>query len=219
MDQLPARHIWQWAVRLSLGPMKSISVTEFSAMSAPELRLNEVKYLFECFKAARNSAPNCGLFLLTVYFDSLLFCLVSIEEMVDQATKDRLRALSSFSFCKALRNITGHHSILSSSNGKFERPVSRIVSVGVGCSVDFAEQFVLLPEKLEVVFDRILAERAGERKTIEKARNYLVSLRGKQGDILLVDAIQSAITEIEHVAQPSAAADVPSAASRLQGRG
>lgn len=201
--------------------MKSISVNEFSAMSAPELRLREVKYLFEKFKAARNSEPNCGLFLLTVYFDSLLFCLISIEEMVDQATKDRLRALDSFSFFKALRNITGHHSILSSSKGKFERPVSRIVSVGVGCSVEYAEQFVLLPVKLEAVFANLLAERPRERKTIEKARSYLASLRFKPGDMLLVEAIQGAIAEVEHVAQPSVPPDVPaSAVSPLQpGRG
>jgi hypothetical protein len=161
------------------------------------LRLTEARYLFDRFKSARNAKPNHGLFLLTVYFDAFLFCLVSIEEMVDTATRDKLRALPSFLFFKALRNIATHHSVLSGVKGKFSRPISRIVSVGVGCSVEFSEQFFLLPDKLRAIFDAVLQERPGQRRTIEAARNYLSQIEASGKQIMVVDLIQTVISEVE----------------------
>ena len=181
--------------------MNKIAVTGFAEMSAPFLRLTEAKYLFDQFKHARNADPNYGLFLLTVYFDSLLFCFVSIEEMVDTSTRDKIRAIQSFAFFKALRNISTHHSVLSGLKGKFSRPISRIVSIGMGCNVEFSEQFFLVPDKIRVIFDAVLIERPGEKRTIESARNYLASLEATNTQIMLVDLIQAAITDIEpHVA-------------------
>jgi hypothetical protein len=174
-----------------------IAAIEFAEMSAPLLRLTESKYLFDQFKRSQNTDINYGLFLLTVYFDSLLFCFVSIEEMVDVATRDKLRSIQSFIFFKALRNISTHHSVLSGLKGKFTAPISRIVSIGIGCEVDFSEQFFVTPERLREVFDAILKERPREKRTIEGARNYLADLEAKGGHIMLVDLIQTAITDIE----------------------
>jgi hypothetical protein len=181
--------------------MNNIAASEFAEMSAPMLRLSEAKYLFEQFKSARSSEPNLGLFLLTVYFDSLLFCLVSIEEMADVSTRDKLHKVPSFVFFKALRNITTHHSVLSGVKGKFARPISRTVSIGVGCKVEFSEQFFLLPEKLRDIFDSILMERPREKHTLDLARSYLAQLEATGKQIMLVDLIQSVISDVEpHVA-------------------
>ncbi|MBN8947910.1 hypothetical protein ACVCL3_10780 [Rhodanobacter sp. UC4437_H4] len=181
--------------------MSKIAAGQFAEMSAPLLRLTEAKYLFEQFKSARNAEPNHGLFLLTVYFDSLLFCLISVEEMVDEKTRKTLRGLNSFLFFKALRNITTHHSVLSGVKGKFARPISRIVSVGVGCRPEFSEQFFLIPERLREIFDSVLAERPGERHTLQGARDYLDQLEATGTQIMLVETVQAAISEIEvHVA-------------------
>ena len=174
-----------------------IPVNQFAKMSPALLRLSEARYLFDQFKSARNSEPNHGLFLLTVYFDAFLFCLVSIEEMVDTATRDKLRTTQSFIFFKALRNIATHHSVLSGIQGKFERPIARLVSVGVGCSVEFPEQFFLVPEKLKTAFDVVLQERPRERRTIEAARNHLSQLETSGREIMIVDLIQAAISDIE----------------------
>ena len=181
--------------------MLKISATEFSEMTPAQLRLAETQHLFEQFKAARNAEVNHGIFLLTTYFDALLFCLVSIEEMISADRKQALRSIDSFVFFKALRNIATHHSVLSGVKGKFERPISRIVSVGIGCTVAFSEQFFLAPEKLEAIFDSVLQEWPGERRTIDIARRYLSSLKQRGRDIMLVDLVEAVISEIApHVA-------------------
>ena len=177
--------------------MIKIPASEFFDLSAPMLRLNEAKYLFEQFKSSRNAEINYGLFLLTTYFDSFLFCLISVEEMVEDETQKSLRNLDSFLFLKALRNISTHHSVLSGVKGKFPRPISRIVSVGVGCSPEFSEQFFLIPERLRDIFDKILSERPSEKYTLAGARRYLDQLESSGKKIMLVDTIHSALTEIE----------------------
>lgn len=177
--------------------MTKVSASEFAEMSAALLRFAEAKYLFEQFKAARSSEINQGLFLLTVYFDSFLFCLVSVEEMVDSSARDKLRVTPSFLFFKALRNITTHHSVLSGLKGKFPRPISRIVSIGVGYKVDFPEQFFLLPERLREIFDRILLERPNEKRTITAARSYLDRLETAGNQIMITDLMESVLTDVE----------------------
>lgn len=177
--------------------MNKILAHDFAEMSAPMLRLSEAKFLFEKFKEARSGAPNEGLFLLTVYFDAILFCLTSVEEMVDDETRQELRAIDSFLFFKALRNVATHHCVLSGLKGKFARPIARVVSFGVGCAVEFSEQFFFVPERLREVFDKVLAERPGERRTLESARRYLDRLEARGGNIMVVDAVESVIAEIE----------------------
>jgi hypothetical protein len=181
--------------------MIKISAADFLEMSPAELRLAETNHLFHLFKESRNAEVNYGMFLLTTYFDALLFCFVSIEEMVDTTRKEQLRSLDSFMFFKALRNIATHHSVLSGIKGKFERPISRIVSVSVGGTVPFSEQLFLVPEKLEAIFSSILLERPSERRTIDVARRHLAALKEAGGDIMLVDVIEAAVAEATpHVA-------------------
>jgi hypothetical protein len=178
--------------------MSEVSAAEFIEMSPARVRLQETRQLFEHFKSARNSKPNHGLFLLTTYFDALLFCLVSIEEMVPVDTRHRLRSLDSFLFFKALRNITTHHIVLSGAKGKFERPIARVVSVGVGCTPEFSEQFYVIPEQLEAIFVAVSIERPRDRATIEGARRYLASVVA-QGDkpIMLVAMVDGVLSEVE----------------------
>ena len=178
--------------------MSEIPAADFLEMSPAYVRLQETRQLFDDFKSARNAKPNHGLFLLTTYFDALLFCLVSVEEMVPVQIRQVLRSLDSFLFFKALRNITTHHIVLSGFKGKFERPIARVVSVGVGCTPELSEQFYVIPERLEAIFDAVLAGRPSERGTIEGARRYLASVVA-QGNkqILLVALIDGVLSEIE----------------------
>ncbi|MBI2398448.1 MAG: hypothetical protein HYV17_11685 [Xanthomonadales bacterium] len=177
--------------------MVRVSVSDFAGLSAAQLRLEEAKHLFELFEAAQDAEPNYGLFLLTTYFDSLLFCLVSIEEMVDAQTKYKLNSLGSFKFFKALRNIATHHSVLSGVQGKFDRPIARIVSV-VGSSKDTpSEQFYVMPDKLESIFASILRLRKQEEPTIDAARAFLQVLKSRGERILVADLIRSVIADVE----------------------
>lgn len=178
--------------------MREVSATEFQEMSPARVRLLEAQQLFEHFKSARNAKPNHGLFLLTTYFDALLFCLVSVEEMVSPETRQELRSLDSFLFFKALRNITTHHIVLSGIKGKFERPIARVVAVGVGCTPEFSEQFFVIPEQLEAIFSAVLVERPRERATIEGARRHLASLVAQEHkQILLVGLVDNVLREVE----------------------
>ncbi|PSD23139.1 hypothetical protein C7E13_12340 [Stenotrophomonas maltophilia] len=117
--------------------------------------------------------------------------------MVDEETRQKLRAIDSFLFFKALRNVATHHCVLSGLKGKFARPIARVVSVGVGCPVEFSEQFFFIPERLREVFNKVLAERPGERRTLESARRYLERLEARGGNIMVVDAVEIVIAEIE----------------------
>ncbi|WP_312252481.1 hypothetical protein [Stenotrophomonas sp.] len=175
----------------------NILAHDFAAMSAPLLRLNEAKFLLNRFNASRNVDPNEGLFLLTVYFDSFLFSLISVEEMVDDQTRAALRAMDSFLFFKALRNVSTHHSVLSGLHGKFERPISRKVSIGIGCDVDYSEQFYFIPERLRDVFKQVLAERQGEKWTLAGAGRYLDALEAAGGDIMVADSASSVVRDVE----------------------
>ena len=186
----------------ALGNMSKIAADQFAEMSAPLLRLTEARYLFDQFKSARNAEPNHGLFLLTVYFNSFLFCLVSIEEMVDTATRSKsVRATSFFLFFKALRNIMIHpQRLFRGQRGKFPRLISRIVSVGVGCSVELSVAITLPPDS-ESHIDTVATERPRETRTIEAAQSYLSILEAAGQKIMVVDLIQAVVSDVEpHVA-------------------
>ncbi len=119
--------------------------------------------------------------------------------MVEQERKKALLAIDSFLFLKALRNIATHHCVLSGIKGKFERPVVRLISVGVGTTVPFAEQFILVPEKLEIIFSAILSARRREARTIDGARRYLATLQLTGEDIFLVNVVEEALTDVGEI--------------------
>ena len=182
--------------------MTQISVEDFVHLTPAALRLAEVKFIFERFKDSGKADHNSTLFLMTTYFDAFLFCLVSIEEMTSGTERDTIRELKVFRFFKALRNITTHHSVLTGiRDSKFPRPIARIVSIAVGCQVEDAAKFFVIPEKLHFIFDEIVKERPREKRTIDSARDFLVELSNSGKDILVAELMQLAIAEIEpHVA-------------------
>lgn len=179
-----------------------LSVTEFAELSPSRLRLKEAEFFLEQLKHAGTVDHNKTLFLMTAYFDAFIFCYVSIEEMLTGEKKEEIRALGVFRFFKALRNISMHHSILTGiKDSKFERPIGRVLHIGVGCTVAETAKFFLLPTKLSAIFDALLIERPKEKYTIEPAREFLNQLIQSNEQIFLVALMQQALLEAElHVA-------------------
>jgi hypothetical protein len=179
-----------------------ISVDQFVELPPSQLRLKESEFYLQQLKKAGNADYQSTLFLMTAYFDAFVFAYISIEEMLPLEKKELLRATKIFRFFKALRNISTHHSVLTGIKGtKFERPIERHVTVGVGCQVHDAVKFFLVPEKLNAIFDAVLAERPKEVHTIEPARQFLEEISHSDDTIYVVDLMQSAISEASlHVA-------------------
>ncbi|WP_295432378.1 hypothetical protein [uncultured Thiodictyon sp.] len=158
--------------------------------------MREAEFFLERLKEAGTADYNDTLFLMTAYFDAFVFCYVSIEEMLSDPKKEALRELSIFRFFKALRNISTHHSILTGiRDSKFERPISRVVSVGVGCHVAETAKFFLLPDKVHVIFDALLLERPKEKYTIDPARTFLDEISRSNDTIYLTNLMQRALSE------------------------
>lgn len=175
-----------------------LSVTEFAELSPSRLRLKEAEFFLEQLKHAGTVDHNKTLFLMTAYFDAFIFCYVSIEEMLSDDKKDKLRSLGVFRFFKALRNISMHHSILTGiKDSKFERPIGRVLHYGVGCKVTETAKFFLLPNKLNAIFDALLIERPKEKYTIEPAREFLNEVSQTNEQIFLVALMQQAMFEAE----------------------
>ncbi|PKM04299.1 MAG: hypothetical protein CVV16_05440 [Gammaproteobacteria bacterium HGW-Gammaproteobacteria-6] len=173
--------------------MTIIPADQFATLSPAALRLAEAQFVLEKFSEASLARHNDTLFLLTTYFDAFLFCFVSIEEMVESPEKKTaIQAIPIFSFLKALRNIATHHSILSGVNGKFPRPIVRIVSIGAPDNAVFC----VIPEKIEFIFSEILKIRPREKRTIDTARLFLDSRIAIGGDILLKELLFSAIESV-----------------------
>src|SRR6056297_1906356 len=168
--------------------MGNISVIDFTHLTPTELRLAESKHLYEQFRESGRADHDQTLFLMTMFFDSFLFCLISIEEMTSVAKKDLLRETQIFRFFKALRNISTHHSILTGlKDNKFPRPIARVVSLGVRTGVEDAAKFYIIPEKLSHIFDEVVKERPRERKTIDSARAFLNTLDASEDLIYVAD--------------------------------
>lgn len=133
---------------------------------------------------------------MTTYFDAFLFCYVSIEEMVEESQKDKLRALGVFRFMKALRNISTHHSVLTGiKDSKFQRPIARVVSIGVDCKVPETAKFFVHPDRLNEIFDAILVERPFEVRTVEPARDFLRERSKSASTLYVADLMKMAISE------------------------
>jgi hypothetical protein len=82
-----------------------------SKLTSAQLRLEEAKYLYMQFRTSCGP-PTDTYFLMAVYFDSYLFSLISVEDILP-AGKDEVRNVPEFAFLKALRNISAHHSVLA----------------------------------------------------------------------------------------------------------
>lgn len=100
--------------------MAIVLTEQLSQISPAALRLAEADFVLRMFREATKARHDETRFLLTTYFDAFLFCYVSIEEMVEEASlKSKIQAIPIFSFFKALRNIATHHCVLSGVKGKF----------------------------------------------------------------------------------------------------
>lgn len=175
--------------------MPSISTAQFFLLSPARARLAEARYLFSQLRSASDNQNDHAFFLLTVYLDSLLFCLISVEEMVDEKTKKVLQQIDSFMLLKSLRNIAAHHAILPGTTGKYERPIARVVDAGV--PPDF-EAFFLLPTKLRTIFDKRLAEcPKRDVKTFAAARRYLSKIEASGERIMIAELIDTVFSDIE----------------------
>lgn len=148
--------------------------------SPPQLRFAEAEYFYSQF------LKNCGppkdyYFLMVCYFDSFLFALISIEEMVSAAAKNQLRACSKVRFLKALRNISSHHSVLGAAlaDSKFPRPFSRVISISIGGAPNNSSRLRLRFDVLRSIFDAVEKERPREAKTLEFARTFLQELENQ----------------------------------------
>ena len=179
-----------------------ISVDQFIELPPAQLRLKESEFFLRQLKMAGNVDYQSTLFLMTAYFDAFVFAYVSIEEMLPSDKKESLRSAKIFRFFKALRNISTHHSVLTGIKGtKFQRPIARHVTVGVGCQVHDAVKFFVVPEKLHAIFDAVLEERPKEKHTIEPARQFLNEISMSDDTIYVVDLMQRAVSEASlHVA-------------------
>ena len=179
--------------------MQTVNVSQFTKLSPAALRLAESRYVLEKFIESCSVRHDDTLFLLTTYFDAFLFCYVSIEEMVDNPdVKNSIRGIPIFMFFKALRNVATHHSVLSGVEGKFPRPITRIVQIGAPTNAVFC----VVPEKVEHIFSELVKIRPSEKNTLTAAKAFLDSLVQRGGDILVHELMADAIEAAEpHVQQ------------------
>jgi hypothetical protein len=138
---------------------------------------------------------------MVCYFDAFLFALASVEEMVDDARKAKLKSNSTFRFVKALRNINAHHSILASSqkDSKFERPFVRHLFNCVGGVQTSSGNLALNYERFREIFDAIETERPYEKHTLNAARAYLAALEVRPQPVFLEQVLHESLAEVEAI--------------------
>lgn len=176
------------------------SADDFLKLNPSELRLREASFLVDRFFEACNAEHNDTLFLMTTYFDSFLFCFVSIEEMVSSEQRVALRESNLFRFIKALRNISTHHSILTGSKtNRFPRPIARILSVGVGCVPKQNAEFYIKDKTLHEIFDKILDKRPQEKHNIPPAKKFLKERAENKERILISELLCESIELVKVV--------------------
>ena len=182
--------------------MTSINAIDVKRFSPPALRFEQSKRFLSLFNHASRPNGDCW-FDMVMFFDAFLFSFVSIEEMVPKSTRAQLQGIESFKFFKALRNITTHHSVIAgaSPEAKFPRPLVRSISLSIGADETTPVAFRLKPDILRFIFDEVLKERPGEKKTIDQARAYLSRLESTGGNIYFQDLMEAALSDMAaHVA-------------------
>lgn len=172
--------------------------TEMSTLTTAQLRYYEAKYFYSQFIV--NSGPPCdSYFKMVCYFDAFLFALVSVEEMIDESDRDRLREIDVFRFVKALRNITMHHSVLAAPQpgAKFKRPFSRYIPESIGGASEVSAKLAIRYDIFRGIFGTIEAERPNERATLNAARFYLSKLECQAQPIFLESVLLDALAAIK----------------------
>lgn len=172
--------------------------TEMSTLTTAQLRYYEAKYFYSQFIV--NSGPPCdSYFKMVCYFDAFLFALVSVEEMIDESDRDRLRDIEVFRFVKALRNITMHHSVLAAPQpgAKFERPFSRHLSDSTGGVLEASAKLAIRYDIFRGIFNAIEVERPAEKNTLNAARYYLSKLECQNQPIFLETVLLDALIAVK----------------------
>jgi hypothetical protein len=167
-----------------------IQEDRMSGMTPAQLRLAEAEYFYLQF--LKHSRCGDCYFLMVSYFDSFLYALITIEEMIVKNLQLRLRDIPEFAFLKELRNINTHHSVLAAvtNNSKFSRPFSRHIDSG-GPQGDSSKLFFQADSLRRAIFDEIEKENKGKKgrlKNLKAARKALDLLEnnaaGELGDIM-----------------------------------
>lgn len=177
--------------------MTNTRAIDVSKLSAPALRLAQAEHFFTLFKEASRPGGDCW-FDMAMYFDALLFCFVSIEEMVPADVKIHLRSVGSFKFFKALRNITAHHSIIAGASpaAKFPRPVVRYIPESLGAPEMEPVELKLKPDTLRAILDEIFKLHESDKWTIKAARVYLDELEATGQPIFIRQVVTLAIADM-----------------------
>ena len=188
----------QFGLTQALGSMSNIQASDVSQLSPAALRFAQAQRFLHLFNEASKPNGDCW-FDMAMHFDAFLFCLVSVEEMIPDASKSQLQAIESFKFFKALRNITTHHSIVAGAHpaAKFPRALVRTIPLSVGAIETEPVEFKLKPDILRFIFDEVLRERPGETRTIDAARSYLTKLEGSHGKIYIRHVMAAVLADVQ----------------------
>jgi len=173
---------------------------EMAPLSTPQLRHREASYFCSEF-IAHCGPPYDSYFHMVCYFDAFLSALTSVEEMVDDASKAKLRGSDRFRFIKALRNISTHHSVLASSqlDSKFIRPFTRHIFNSVGDTQASSGNLAINYDRFRVMFDAIEAERPSEKHTIAVAKSHLSALEARPQPVFLEQIMHESLAEVEAI--------------------
>jgi hypothetical protein len=172
--------------------------TEMSTLTTAQLRYYEAEYFY--YQFIISSGPPCdSYFKMVCYFDAFLFAVVSVEEMINESDRDRLRGIEVFRFVKALRNITVHHSILTAPQpgAKFERPFSRYIPESIGGAPEDSAKLAIRYNIFRDIFDAIEAERPKEKQMLKTARCYLSKLECQAQPIFIETVLRDALIAVK----------------------
>jgi hypothetical protein len=136
---------------------------------------------------------------MVCYFDSFLFSIVSVEEMVDATTKETLRNIDVFRFVKALRNITGHHSVLAGqqSGTKFIRPFNRHIVDGDDRHA--SSNLAISYDNFRTIFNAVEAEWPREKPTLDVARSFLSKIEAGPQPVYIERVLRDALDAVAAV--------------------
>lgn len=171
--------------------------TEMVLLTTAQLRYREADYFYTQF-LAHCGPPHDSYFQMVCYFDSFLFALTSVEEMVDTSSKATLRDVEVFRFIKALRNITMHHSVLAAPQpgAKLVRPFSRQISESVGGIQSSSAKLAIKYSNFREIFDYIEVKRPSEKRTLDVARDYLAKLEAGSQPVYLETVLYDALQKV-----------------------
>lgn len=170
------------------------SEAELKQLHPKDLRMQEAFYFYDMFLVSCGQAPIRlstppaeNQFLWITFADGFLAMLVSVEEMVDDATRSAMLQSDLYHFVKQLRNITVHTTVLGArkhSHGAAPL-VSRIIDVG-GRRGDFVDPKIDI-ERIRRQLDRIIKNQPKKfRGHVAGTRKFLRDLRRRGNEYVIL---------------------------------